>query len=265
MSETEDKRAILAKLHAIMKDCAYIQKDKSNDFHKYRYASEVAIKEKVHASMVEHSVVPQFNVVSVTEREVPKMKDGKQVASDWITTVQIYYRFSDVETGQFVEGTFFGTGADPLDKGCFKAITGALKYAITSQFLIATGDDPENDRQDDKHRKLKESAAKVDTGGQPVGTPAAQRAVAERKIAETKPKPASQDERFKMLEAFQGVKADIKRITGGEEEYYAVLGANGYEKSSQIESLEKARPIYEQLRAKFKMIMDSIETKGTAR
>ena len=38
-----------------------------------------------------------------------------------------------------------GEGADPADKSVCKAMTSALKYALLQSFLIATGDDPEND------------------------------------------------------------------------------------------------------------------------
>ncbi len=137
--------SILRKLHAVMQECDYIQKDKENAFHRYRYASEAAIKEKLHAALVAHGIIPQFSIIGLTEREITRIKDGKPQTSEWLTTANIHYKFSCIDTGEFVEGTFFGCGVDPSDKGLYKAVTGAIKYILTSQFLIATGDDPEDD------------------------------------------------------------------------------------------------------------------------
>ena len=43
-----------------------------------------------------------------------------------------------------------GEGADPGDKAPYKALTGALKYALLQSFLLATGDDPEDERADSR-------------------------------------------------------------------------------------------------------------------
>ena len=39
-----------------------------------------------------------------------------------------------------------GQGLDSGDKAPYKAMTGALKYALLQSFLLATGDDPEEER-----------------------------------------------------------------------------------------------------------------------
>jgi len=39
-----------------------------------------------------------------------------------------------------------GEGLDAGDKAPYKAMTGALKYALLQSFLLATGDDPEEER-----------------------------------------------------------------------------------------------------------------------
>jgi hypothetical protein len=41
-----------------------------------------------------------------------------------------------------------GQGLDVGDKAPYKAMTGALKYALLQSFLLATGDDPEDERMD---------------------------------------------------------------------------------------------------------------------
>src|SRR5262249_31856915 len=43
-----------------------------------------------------------------------------------------------------------GEGLDGGDKAPYKAMTGALKYALLQSFLLATGDDPEDERADSR-------------------------------------------------------------------------------------------------------------------
>jgi len=135
------------KMIAIMSDVTYIQKDKQNDFHKYKYASEEAIKKAVQKELIKNKVlffVPDTKIIarakSVNER-------GKETT---LTTLEVKYEFIDAETGAKITGTYHGEGQDPLDKGVYKALTGALKYIITSHFLIPTGADPENDEDETK-------------------------------------------------------------------------------------------------------------------
>ncbi len=133
------------KLHAIMSEVDYIQKDKTNTFFNYRYASEAAIKARLHESLVKHGVL--FFPVNIEIRNRTDYTSDKGKRSS-LTDVRLTYRFIDIETGESQIGTCEGTGDDGADKGTYKAITGALKYALTSTFLIETGDDPEDDEQD---------------------------------------------------------------------------------------------------------------------
>jgi hypothetical protein len=137
--EVETKTNIYSKLLAIMSDVNYIQKDKTNSFHKYNYASEAAIKEKLHAVLVKHRVLFLPYKTEMEERVTGLGKDQKEA----LTTIKLYYRFVDVDSGETHEGELHGVGSDAMDKGIYKAVTGAIKYILTGTFLIATGDDPE--------------------------------------------------------------------------------------------------------------------------
>lgn len=130
---------ILAKMHAIMGEANYIQKDKTNTFHNYKYASEKAIKECLHELFVKYKVL---FTTSITSENNKMVNTGKSEES--LTIISIDYKFYDVESGEFIEGKFCGSGTDKADKGLYKAITGAIKYILTSSFLIPTGDDPED-------------------------------------------------------------------------------------------------------------------------
>ena len=122
-----------------MTDIERVGKDKKNDFHGYKYASEQAIKEALHPLLVKHGVIFQVNAKNV-RREVFVSNKGGRAA---VTDLDLEYSFFDVGTGESIQGTFAGTGDDAADKGTYKAITGAIKYILTSTFLIPTGDDPE--------------------------------------------------------------------------------------------------------------------------
>ena len=132
---------ILKKLHAVMTDVSYIQKDKRNAFHGYNYASEYAIKDRMHEAFVQHGIMFTLSCKEVRNENIVTDK-GK---SETRTTAMFAYALIDIESGESLEGTFFGSGQDSADKSLYKAVTGAIKYILTSTFLIATGDDPEDD------------------------------------------------------------------------------------------------------------------------
>lgn len=123
-----------------MSEVDFIAKDKTNEFHHYDYASEQAIKTTIHALLVSHKVL--FTLFASNIRHTGTLTD-----------VDFIYRFYDVESGEMVEGPFVGTGEDKLDKGTYKAITGAIKYILTTTFLIPTGDDPEKEDKTPKTPK----------------------------------------------------------------------------------------------------------------
>jgi len=62
--------------------------------------------------------------------------------------VVMAYTFADVDSGEEIVAKVAGQGLDPGDKAPYKAMTGALKYALLQSFLLATGDDPEDERVD---------------------------------------------------------------------------------------------------------------------
>lgn len=115
-----------------MTDVGYIQKDKKNAHQGYTYASEKAIKESLHNALVKHGVIFQLSTSD------PRVENG-------VTWINCAYAFHDVESGESVTGIFLGSGSARDEKGHYAAVTGAIKYILTSIFLIPTGDDPEND------------------------------------------------------------------------------------------------------------------------
>lgn len=138
-------KAILAKMAAVMEDVQYIQKDANNKFGGYNYTSERAIKEHVGAALRKHKVIFQlsqsqpFTIAGQVEDKAGKLHNPM------VLYIPCEYHFWDAESGECLSGTFNGAGHVRDDKGFYAAITGAIKYILTSTFLIATGDDPETD------------------------------------------------------------------------------------------------------------------------
>lgn len=143
-------KGLTLKLLAVMSEVNYIKKDKKNEFHKYNYASEKAIKEALHPALVKHGVL--FLPIAcdvLSDIEIITSKGNKER----LMTIRFAYRFVDAETGEFFEAYSMGTGTDSSDKSVYKALSGAIKYALTGTFLIPTGDDPESDEGGQKQKR----------------------------------------------------------------------------------------------------------------
>lgn len=159
MSETLIPASVAKKLLAVMSDVGYIQKDKKNSFDGYKYASERAIKGALHPALVRHGLLLlPVGCEIVSEAEWATVKDGKEKKERMIT-IRYSYRWLDAETGEASDIlNSMGTGLDRSDKCIYKAITGSLKYIITSTFLIPTGDDPEREEAPKDSPKAKQQA-----------------------------------------------------------------------------------------------------------
>ena len=121
---------ILKKLHSIMSEVPFIEKDKRNEHQRYKYASEQAIKMAIQPLLVKHKVL--FTVQGIEIERSGEITTGKFIGS-----------FIDVESGERIDLTLYAEGWDKQDKSYYKCITGAIKYILTSTFLIPTGDDAE--------------------------------------------------------------------------------------------------------------------------
>ena len=135
---------ICQRMSAVMTEVGTVEKDKTNSFQHYEYASEFAIKKALQPLLIKYGVL--FSL-SVTDQTVIEGKDSK--GQDRLTTlIDVSYQFTNIdEPADCVTGKFRSQGQDSGDKGIYKAITGAIKYILTSSFLIPTGEDPEEASQ----------------------------------------------------------------------------------------------------------------------
>jgi len=148
-----NEKKLVKKLAEVMKRVQYIQKTGFNNFHQYKYATEADVNEHVREVLAEYNVVMIPNVKSHSFREHVNAK-GK---IEYIVTVCVEFTFYDGETGETITFCTFGEGQDAGDKGTYKAITGAQKYALMKAFMIPTGDDPESDSGVDERNNNNEN------------------------------------------------------------------------------------------------------------
>jgi hypothetical protein len=141
MTTEKSLKNLASKMIQIMRDVEYVQKTGKNSFHKYSYATEADIAAAFSTAMKNSGV---FMFSSITDRECITYKTAGNKDS-FLVTVKLEVTFVDSDSGETFTSTFFGDGTDFGDKGIYKAITGAQKYALMKTFLLQTGDDPERD------------------------------------------------------------------------------------------------------------------------
>lgn len=116
-----------------------LTKGKENKFDNYKYFSEAQYKELFTELFSKCKLELKFNELEygVFETNSENRPNGR--------CPRIEFTLFDCETG-FGESTIItGEAVDKGDKAGYKAYTGALKYYLANTFMVATGDDPEDD------------------------------------------------------------------------------------------------------------------------
>lgn len=144
MNETTDIKpsGLHAKIAAIVTAIERVEKDGRNDQHNYKFVSESAFLEAVRNEMAVRQVTVYPHVIPGSTQVHDRGATGDK---GFITTCVVGYTFTDAETGESFTAEVLTQGYDTLDKGAFKAMTGAIKYALRQVYLIPTGDDAEHD------------------------------------------------------------------------------------------------------------------------
>jgi len=143
---------LVVKLCEVMETVTYIQKRGKNAFHGYKYATEADVSDAIRKELAKRNVFLLPSLESTEQREV-RTKKG---SAETVTKVRINYTFLDGDSDDKLQMVMEGEGQDPGDKGIYKAITGATKYALMKAFLIPTGDDPEADKGVDERSAQRE-------------------------------------------------------------------------------------------------------------
>jgi hypothetical protein len=152
----EFKRKLEEKKSNVRKAISRIAKNGLNDAEGYTFteASDVyeAVKDIMHDCKL--GFTPELE-----REEVMNCRNGHQM-----TMVYMRITWTDLETGYFEYQSFAGSGQDDGDKGIFKGYTGAIKYALTSTFLIPTGNAAEPKKAQEKppeEEEIKQPEAEI--------------------------------------------------------------------------------------------------------
>ncbi len=131
------------KLAEVRRRIGYIQKRGHNERFNYSYVTAADIAGAVGDILAELGVVVIPRLEDISYESAVGRGEATRMAR-----VVMAYTFSDVDSGEEIIAKVAGQGLDPGDKALYKAMTGALKYALLQSFLLATGDDPEDERPD---------------------------------------------------------------------------------------------------------------------
>lgn len=126
-------------LVAVMDKARYVRETAKNKHFGYNYASDEDILAALRPAMIANGLA--MFPTDCERQTVPHSPTAKG-AAQWRTDIIMTYRLLHV-SGETMTVKVPGCGIDPEDKGAYKALTGAMKYALRNTFLIPTGNDPE--------------------------------------------------------------------------------------------------------------------------
>lgn len=129
---------LLAAILRVMHKVGYVQKSGENEFHHYKYATESDTIAALRPVMLDEGLIL-----------MPSMMHSPVLDQHGNTHIMMSYTLYHVPTGERMVINVPGSGNDRSskgtvgDKGVYKAMTGALKYALRQTFMLETGEDPE--------------------------------------------------------------------------------------------------------------------------
>jgi hypothetical protein len=141
------------KLAVVRRRIAYVQKRGHNERKNYNYVTAADIAGAVGDILAELGVVVVPRLESISHE--PSRMARSEV--EHVARVVMAYTFMDVDTAEEITVKVAGEGLDAGDKAPYKAMTGALKYALLQSFLLATGDDPENEPAQPHYARSRQS------------------------------------------------------------------------------------------------------------
>ena len=121
-----------------LKEKGILKREGNNIYDKYKYFSEAQYKQL----FTELFSVAKLEL-SFTELDYATFEGSEKQANGRMPKLE--FKLTDVETGFYETTVITGEGIDKGDKAGYKAYTGAIKYYLANTFLVATGDDPENE------------------------------------------------------------------------------------------------------------------------
>jgi hypothetical protein len=145
---------LTAKLLKAQQSVDAVQKRGKNQAQHYSYAMAEDVAKAGMKALQDQGLLCEFEATHI---ETAPREEGGSL----ITLVQGAIIVTDPETGESIRREVVGAGADkPGDKGAFKGMTGARKYALIHLLGIPIGDDPDDERGGTRRQQRKASEAK---------------------------------------------------------------------------------------------------------
>jgi len=149
-SEDRVKRetTIAAKLVAAMGEIDAVTKEGKNEMQKYRYVRAADVANEVRKVLVKNRIAFTYNTGKHEHWTVDRIdrQTGQVTGQMNYSLLEVLFSFIDADTGDRLDLHGIGCGQDTGEKAVYKAMTGALKYALRMNFIIPDESDPENDK-----------------------------------------------------------------------------------------------------------------------
>jgi len=139
--------AKLMKLREVMNSYSW-EKDGKNRHQSYEYITERQYKNNFKTALAAAGL--DFKSSMLEYHFIPSISDKMNMV-----IAKFQFEIIDRETDEREVYPAYGTGADMGDKGMYKAYTGAIKYFLANNFLVAEGNDPEGDEEEMREIKPK--------------------------------------------------------------------------------------------------------------
>lgn len=137
---TEKNKTLFQKLLDISNELGAIGKDRKNNFQGFQYRGVEDVMNGLNPLLIKHKVIVYPNV-----REYKTECVQGEAKMTYRTTGILEYHFVDAETGDTFTASVLGEGNDTSDKASYKAMSGAIKYALFQTLMIPTEDDPDKE------------------------------------------------------------------------------------------------------------------------
>lgn len=153
-TQTSPGQFLVEKVLAAALDSGYVQKA-SKHGQGYNYADDEAITTKFRDAMLGQGVLVFPEEIEVKHIQVFEDPRGEK-APNVLVTIGGHFTVTDGAAAFKVSS--LGQGIDRGDKAVYKAMTGFKKYAYRHLVMMATGDDPEQTRDDEQQPRSTNSA-----------------------------------------------------------------------------------------------------------
>lgn len=132
------------KMVSAMKQIDAVAKSGYNQKQGYNYVQAADVAHEVRKAFIDNGIAFDYDVVDTVRWDRATSSGGSMAC----VQVTVAVTFTDQDSGEFRTVKSIGWGMDSLDKAPYKAMTGALKYALRMNCLIPDNADPENDSGD---------------------------------------------------------------------------------------------------------------------